>query len=240
MTTISTFKLFHDRAQDAARDMIAHGIQGECIVTDPPYKLTSGGNTKHPDSMSGGWIDDYANTGEIIDCDIEWDEVAQICFNLLREGHAYIMANSRNVQPLLNSAENAGFGFHNLLIWDKRTATPNRWYMKNLEFTAFLFKGKAKRINDCSAKQLISCPQIDESEHPTEKPVQLMRYYIENSTQPGDTVIDPFCGTGTTGVAAILSGRNFIGIESNEKWYNVAKARLEEAQKQASFEPSLF
>ena len=77
-------------------------------------------------------------------------------------------------------------------------------------------------------------PQRDESEHPTEKPVLLMKHYIENSTQPGDTVMDPFMGSGTTGVAAVMAGRKFIGIERDPRWFETAAARIEQALSDSS------
>ena len=208
----------------------------DCVVTDPPYLLESGGCTKGGlhERFGGGGV--YGNTGEIVPCDIDWADFMPLIFRALKDpGHAYIMANNRNVQPMLNAAEKAGFHFHNLLVWDKITATPNRWYMKNIEFTGFFSRGCAFPINDCSQKQLVRCPQVDESKHPTEKPVSLMASYILNSTQPGQTVLDPFMGSGTTGVAAVRSGRKFIGIEKDRKFFDMAVERLSTAVDQASF-----
>ena len=62
--------------------------------------------------------------------------------------------------------------------------------------------------------------------HPTEKPVELMQILIENSTNVGETVLDPFAGSGSTGVACKLLNRDFIGMEIDEKYYNIAKDRL--------------
>lgn len=139
------------------------------------------------------------------------------------------MANNRNVQAMLNAGESAGFHFHNILPWRKGTYTPNRWYMKGTEYTGFFGKGAAFPINDCSSRDDIYVPQIDESIHPTEKPVMLMEHYIRNSSQPGQTVFDPFMGSGTTGVAAITAGRKFIGIERNPKYFDIARRRIEES-----------
>ena len=66
--------------------------------------------------------------------------------------------------------------------------------------------------------------------HPTQKPVALMRWIIEQVTRPGDTVCDPYMGSGSTGVAAILSGRNFIGIELDPTYYAIAEKRIANAQ----------
>lgn len=217
-------------------DILKSVLRYDCIVTDPPYKLISGGNTTG--EMGGCFsVDNYDNSGSIVDCDIEWSDFMQPLFDGLTDpGHAYFMANNRNVYPMLKAAEESGFYFHNLLVWDKITATPNRWYMKNCEFIGFFSKGKAFNISDCSQKQLIRCPQEDKSgafsddskSHPTEKPVALMQAYIENSTKLGDTVIDPFMGSGSTAIAALNCGRKFIGIEKNEKYFNMAKKRIDD------------
>jgi site-specific DNA-methyltransferase (adenine-specific) len=66
--------------------------------------------------------------------------------------------------------------------------------------------------------------------HPTQKPVSLMEYIICTYTNPGDTVLDNCMGSGTTGVACINTGRNFIGIEKDEKYFSLAKRRIDERQ----------
>lgn len=69
-------------------------------------------------------------------------------------------------------------------------------------------------------------------EHPTEKPEQLMRWVIQNYTPEGATVLDPFMGSGTTGVACVQTGRNFIGIEIDAGYFAIAERRIAEAQAQ--------
>lgn len=204
----------------------------QCVVTDPPYLLTYGGCH----GSLGGCLstDNYDNKGGIVECEIDWDDFMPLISNCVETGHLYIMANNRHVQNLLNSAKKSGMKFHNLLVWDKINATPNRWYMKNCEFTGFFYKGKAQFINNCGDKQLIICPQKDVSEHPTEKPVPLMQHYIENSTKDDDMVLDPFMGAGATGVACVKSGRKFTGIEIESKWFDIACERIEKANKQGS------
>lgn len=68
-------------------------------------------------------------------------------------------------------------------------------------------------------------------QHPTEKPVDLCRWLIRSYSNPGDIILDPTMGSGTTGMAAILEGRGFVGIEKDAHWYEVAQRRIEEAQK---------
>ena len=68
--------------------------------------------------------------------------------------------------------------------------------------------------------------------HPTEKPIALMVYLLNEYTKPGDVILDPFMGSGTTGVACIETGRNFIGIEIEPKYFEIAEKRIAEAQLQ--------
>lgn len=75
-----------------------------------------------------------------------------------------------------------------------------------------------------------------QGEHPTEKPVPLMMEIVADFTRPGETVCDPFMGSGTTGVACAKSGRSFVGIEQNERWFDLSCRRIEEAYRQ----PRLF
>lgn len=215
----------------------------DLLVVDPPYKLTTGGespSTPGARRMQGCFKEsEYANDGNIVECNIDWTDFMPHLFRAVKDpGHAYIMANNRHIANCENAALAAGFHLHNWLVWDKITATPNRWYMKNCEFTGFFSKGKAFFVNDCSAKQLIRCPQVDVSDHPTEKPVALMRQYIEQSSKKGQSVIDPFMGSGSTGVAAIQAGRTFIGIEKDEKFFKMAIERITAAVE--SFMPSML
>jgi len=219
--------LYHGDALEIIPNLVESNILADMVLSDIPYLIESGGNSS--EAMSGCFGNkDYDNSGHIVTCDIEFSEIFPLLYNVLSEGHCLTMVNNRNVQNMLNEAENAGFYFHNLLIWDKGTVTPNRWYMKGCEFVGMFKKGKAKNINNCSAKTLVKYPHTDETNHPTEKPVGLMKYYIENSTQAGETVIDPFMGVGSTGVACVKSNRNFIGIEIEQEWFDIACERITE------------
>lgn len=91
--------------------------------------------------------------------------------------------------------------------------------------------GPVKNMNNLYyPTQLIDIPKENkEQAHPTQKPIALMEYLIRTYTKIGDTVLDNCIGSGTTGVACISTGRNFIGIELDEKWYEYAKERIKDA-----------
>ena len=69
-------------------------------------------------------------------------------------------------------------------------------------------------------------PESGEHWHPTQKPIEVMRWLIETVTEPGDVILDPYMGSGTTGVAALQAGRKFIGIEIEDRWFRAAETRI--------------
>lgn len=105
-----------------------------------------------------------------------------------------------------------------------------------------LRKGKAKNIKNMGAKNLLEIPNVKNKQHPTEKPVELMEILIENSSDEGDVVLDPFMGAGSTGVAALNLKRGFIGVEIDEQYFKIAQERLKsnDSNKIQVEQPTLF
>jgi site-specific DNA-methyltransferase (adenine-specific) len=112
-----------------------------------------------------------------------------------------------------------------------------QYYMSQFEYILFFRKGYGNKINNCGTADILSVPNKKTKDtngkniHDTEKPVELMKILVENSTQKGDIVLDPFVGVGATALACIESERNYIGIELGENYYNIAKQRIDEAIK---------
>lgn len=207
----------------------------DCVVTDAPYKVSSGGfaSNLQLEGGFGGWMKEYGNGGDIVQCDIDWRDWMPLAFNVLKDDRqVYFMTNGKNLSRAQTAAEGAGFDLHTILVWDKRAALPNKYYQNITEFTLFMKKVKAFTIRTPASKNLVSLFQRDESEHPTEKPVELMRGYISNSTWEGQTILDPFMGSGTTGVACAKMGRRFIGIELDQKYFDIACERIAKAYEQ--------
>lgn len=212
------------------REVVPTIAPADLLLTDPPYKVTSGGFGNLEGGFSGWIKDSYDNKGAIVRCDLNWCDWLPLAFNALGDAaHAYIFSNDRNLPVAWKAAEDAGFDFHRLLVWDKKTALPNRWYIQNCEFVLMMKKGKAFQINECGTLALQSLFQRDESDHPTEKPVGICELYLRNSTKLGGLVLDPFMGSGTTGVAAIRLGRRFVGIEIEERYFDIACERITKA-----------
>lgn len=199
----------------------------DCVVTDPPYPTISGGKNSAP---GYGFRSSVLreNDGKIFaHNDTPANKYLPELYRLLRDsGHCYVMTNVLNLREMLNLAYEIGFGFHNLLVWQKNTGTANRWYMKFAEYTLFLRKGPARTINNPGSSNIFAANNPRNKAHPTEKPVELMEHYILNSTQPGDIVLDPFAGSGSTLIAAQKNGRRWIGCEIDPSYYYPTYARI--------------
>lgn len=213
-------------ARDLLRSLSSESV--DLIVTDPPYRGISGGTGETPNHRRpGGML--IENNGRYFPVnDIGFDEYMADLYRVLRDpAHMYLMTNVLNLETALVECRRAGFGIHNLLVARKQNATPNRWYMKNAEYVIFARKGRAFSITN---KGDMTCHDwtnpVGRKTHPTEKSVELMERYILNSSRPGDLVLDPFMGTGATGIAAIRNGRRFIGAEIDPTYFIRACARM--------------
>lgn len=125
------------------------------------------------------------------------------------------------------------FNLKNIIIWNKNnhgSGDLKGSYAPKYEMVLYGHKGRSlfrdKRIPD-----VIDCAKVSGSvsKHPTEKPVDLLEVFIKHNSDIGDVVLDPFMGSGSTGVAALSTNRNFIGIELDEGYFEIARNRIEEA-----------
>lgn len=174
----------------------------------------------------------YARQGKLFKHnDIKFSEWLPEIYRVLKDGtHAYIYINARNVKELQTEAEKVGFQYQQLIVWDKGNATPNRYYLNAYELVLMLRKGKARNINNMGEKNIQRIKNIiGNKSHPTEKPVELNKVFILNSSNYGETVLDPFMGSGSCGVACKETGRKFIGIEIDERYFKIAEERINDS-----------
>lgn len=203
----------------------------DLIVTDPPYPTTSRGHAGN----SGGMLQKEINKkGKVFEHNnIDCTEYAPEFYRVLKDGsHCYVMTNHINLIKMLNVFTDCGFHFIKSLVWNKGNKIMGQYYMSQFEYILFFRKGYGKKINNCGTADILSVPNKKTKDengkniHDTEKPVELMKILIENSTQKGDIVLDPFVGVGATALACIESERNYIGIELDENYYNIANERV--------------
>lgn len=204
----------------------------DLIITDPPYKVTSRGNTGN----TGGMLLKKINMqGKVFKYnDVKISDFIPELYRVLKDGsHCYIMTNHVNLIEMLNVAKECGFHFIKSLVWDKGNKIMGQYYMSQFEYILFFRKGKGKRINKCGTPDILSVPNkktkgVDgKNIHDTEKPIELMKILIENSSQEGDVVGDPFFGVGAVALACKQLNRRFVGSEVDENYFNIAKQRIE-------------
>lgn len=227
-------QLFNGDCLEVMKELPDNSI--DLIVTDPPYKLTSrGGNP-----TSGGMIrSQIGMRGQVFNHnDVKIEQWLPILYKKLKEsGHCYIMTNHKNLHHFLNITEKTGFHFIKSLIWDKQNKIMGQYYMSQYEYILFLRKGKGIKINNCGTPDILSIKNKklkdanNNNLHDTEKPIQLMKILIENSSKENETVLDPFMGIGSTGLACIELNRDFIGIELDRDYFDISEHRIQEASK---------
>lgn len=209
----------------------------DCFITDPPYRIISGGitNLKRKDEVrgifnkrNGSFASNYARQGKLFKYnEITFKEWLPEVFRVMKNrSHIYIFTNDRNMNELITEAEKAGFQLVNILIWKKNNATPNRYYLKNAEFIVLFRKGQARTINNRGTKTVIEMNIVKNRIHPTEKPVELLKMFIENSTEKNDVVLDCFLGSSSLAVACMETDRNFIGFEIDKEYYEKSIERI--------------
>ena len=211
------------------KDMPDNSI--DMILVDPPYKMTKRGKSCRPNWMPNNMGENVFN-GEIPNVKDWMSE----CYRILKEGtHFYTFCNTNDILEYLQTAKECGFKLHNIITMIKDTGMPCRWYLKNCELVLFFRKGKAKPINDMTSRDWVKVNMPTKKNgklHITQKPLDFIQKLVTNSSNEGDTVLDCFMGSGTTGIACINTNRNFIGIELDENYFNIAKERIENHNKE--------
>lgn len=225
--------IINDDAINVLDNMITKNYKVDMIVTDPPYKVTTrGGYT----SAGGMLLNDNMRKGKVFKENMlvikEW--LPKLYTVLKETGHCYIMCNNKNLYPFLDAVNDSEFHLVKTMIWAKDNKIMSQAYMSQFEFIIFLRKGKFVKINNCGTSDLLYYPNKktkgDDNKpiHPTEKPIDLMKILIENSSNENEIVLDPFLGVGSSGIAATELNRNFIGVELDETYFNIAKERINE------------
>ena len=203
----------------------------DMVLTDCPYKIVSGGRSGKGQKDGGIFNLENVNvkSGKMFKHNtIKFSEWLPDVFRVLKEkSHCYIMINGRNLSKLQVEAEKTGLKFQNLLLWEKNNVTINRYYMQKCEFILMLKKGGSKTINNTGTPNILKHNNIiGNKTHPSEKPIDLLEVMIGNSSLEGETVLDLFMGSGSTGVACKNLNRNFIGIEKDREYFRIAKQRI--------------
>lgn len=214
----------------------------DCCVTDCPYKIIASGISisENWEAVSDGsktsdkWLKkDWSIPSGVSNWmmfkhnNMDFSDWLWVLYRVMKpKSHIYIMINGRNLAELQTKAEKVGFKYQNTLVWDKGNCTPNKYYMQACEFILLLRKWWAKNINNLGTKNIISVKNIiGKKKHPTEKPAELFQLLIENSTNPWEIVLDPFCWCWPIVEACKNSWRKYLAIDIDENFISLAKER---------------
>ena len=227
----------------------------DMIFADPPYFLSSGGISVQSGKVvcvdKGEW-DKSMSQDEINAFNLKW---LSLCRDKLKDyGTIWISGTYHNIFSVANCLTQLGYKILNVITWAKTNPPPNiscRYFTYSTEFIIWARKSEKvahyynynlmKHINgDKQMTDVWRLPAIAPWEktctkHPTQKPLGLLSRIILASTKAGAWILDPFAGSSTTGIAANLLGRRFLGIEQEEQFVRISKARRKEIENLTTF-----
>ena len=209
------------------RDVLPKITSVDVVVTDPPY-----GEVTHAGARSG-----RALGRPLVDfAPIAGGDLVRLCRRFVELANRWVILTCEWQHAA--ALEAAGAPLVRLGVWVKPNGAPqftgDRPAM-GWEAIAILHREGAKYWNGGGHRAVWTCP-TEQGEHPTQTPERLVAEWVRSFTDPQETILDPFMGSGTTGVAAVKLGRRFIGIEINEAYFELAVRRIGDAVKQ----PQLF
>jgi len=202
--------------------MIADGVTVDAVITDPPYgmKLT-------PQRIDGKFKNETVKN----DDNLGWtDSFFDKCFKLTpKNSGSMFFCSHHSIPAFIESGKKAGFDVKNLMVWNKDWLGMGGNWRPNCEFILLLTKGRfvthsKNKTNIITYRRMSS----QKMEHITQKPVLLMEELISEPDYNPQVILDPFMGSGTTGIACKNLGRDFIGIELEDKYFNIARDRINE------------
>lgn len=205
------------------------------IITDPPYNISKKNNfTTLSNPRKGIFFGEWDKKFDIV----SW---IQEYISILKEnGSIIIFCSYKFVSFITSELERCGVKVKDIIVWKKTNPMPrntNRRYVQDLEFAIWGVNGKEKWVFN----KPINIPYLrstfetsivsgkEKTMHPTQKSLKLMSHLIKIHSNKNDIILDPFMGSGTTGVAALLNGRKFIGLEKEKKFFEISKKRLNDS-----------
>ena len=213
----------------------------DAVITDPPY--SSGARQTNQLRSRGAmlrgekWQEEWFGTDNLSSVGFMFfmRGVALAAFGKCRPGaHLYMFIDWRNYPMLYQILESSGWRINNLIVWNKEIFGMGDNYRNQHELIIYASKGSPSRCLRHDVPNVIDSKRVKQTNHPTEKPKELIELLLSVGVKEGEIVLDPFMGSGTTGVACVQTGRDFIGIEIDSGYFAIAERRIKEAQAQGT------
>ena len=216
----------------------------DLVVTDPPYNIASRTRATLQDGKIvstmvawGAW-----DTFVPFDYDILIRQLISEAYRVLKPNGSFYMFTAREQNGhYVRLAVERGFTYRNQLVMIKKNPLPSfaksNW-RSGFEICMYLTKGKPAAFNFLSQQECVNtfayANSRKQTKHPTEKPLAFIKRLVDVSSRPGDVVLDPFMGSGTTAVAARELGRKFVGFDTSEEYVAMARNRLSSVKQERS------
>lgn len=219
----------------------------DLLITDPPYNLGEF-IRKRNYNLKGMRENSLENI-------IDWDSLSkeeylvnierffqEVSSKLKVGANVIIFLSSLRIESIVEIAERYNFYYKTTGVWHKTNPMPrnmNLHFVNSNEFwlyfvykkrTGNTFNNENRMIMDYIESSTPKSSEKQYGKHPTQKPIQIIDYLIKILSREGDLVLDPFLGSGTTGESAVRLKRNFIGIELDRNYFEIAKKRIESAK----------
>lgn len=238
----------------ALSDLKRTGAKFNMIFADPPYNLSNDGMSCHAGrrvSVNKGAWDKSKGFEQDSQFILQW---LGACREVLKEnGTIWVSGTLHNIHIVGWALQKLGFHIlndiawfkpngppnlacrsfahaHETLIWAKKSKNAKHYFdyklMKTWDHSGDLIKNEGRQMRSVWAITLTPKKEKTFGKHPTQKPEELLTRIILSSTQAGDLILDPFCGSGTTGVVAIKHERKFVGIDTEEEFLELAEKRI--------------
>lgn len=217
----------------------------DLIFADPPYFLSNDGITCSSGKMVSVNKGTWDQTTDKHKFNRKW---IKLCYPLIKNnGSIWISGTLHNIYSIGMALEQENYKIINNITWQKTNPPPNLacrcfthstetvlWAKPNtrkhkhyFDYAAMKDENGGKQMKDVWTSSITPPKEKTEGKHPTQKPLFLLDRIVRCSSKEGDTVLDPFCGSGTTAIAAIKNNRKFIGIEQNEEFLKLTIKRIQ-------------
>lgn len=226
--------LFNGDCLEVMQQLINRGVKVDCIITDPPYDIsaTNGGETINNIKKLNKSLEDLVKAD--IDKGYNIPLFNDLMCKLMKNINIYTFCNKKQIPDYFKYYVFEKKCAFDIISWHKTNALPtySNKYLSDTEYCLFFKKAGVgvhpQNYEDAKTYYMAPINQKDKKDfgHPTIKPIDLIEKFIRNSTKEGDIIMDPFMGSGTTGVACRKLNRSFIGIEINKDYCEIARKRI--------------
>lgn len=225
---MSDYKIYNCDCIEFMQDMVNQGKKVDCIITDPPYLINYKTRRRKDKNHKFCSTIQNDNNKDLI------KEFINLSYKILKDNSSiYFFCNDVYIDFFKQEIEKY-FKMKNILVWVKNNHTAGDLYSsyaKKTEFIIYATKGRVI-LNGKRETNVLFYDRVAGNDllHQNQKPINLLEFLILKSSNENETILDPFMGSGSTGLACLFKNRNFIGCEIDKEYFEIAERRLKSTQ----------